>query len=203
LRGGWRCVQLHLFLNLISAVSEIKLDLCEAHNIKGYPTLSLYRDNDFVETFRKNRDLGLLLEYVSLNAEKTKSAKDSATSSSASSTSAPPPEYNTEGTVLALDPSTFGPTIKKGPAFIKFFAPWCGHCKKLAPHWKDLAKHMQYKMTIAEVNCEDHGSLCKKEGIEGYPALFFYPGSGAEKSEYLGGRKLEQLSAFADKANEP
>jgi protein disulfide-isomerase len=40
---------------------------------------------------------------------------------------------NPDGKVLSLNPATFAKTITSGPVFIKFFAPWCGHCKKLAP----------------------------------------------------------------------
>lgn len=61
---------------------------------------------------------------------------------------------------------------------------------------------MQHKLNIAEVNCEDHKAICKQEGIEGYPMLFYYGGKGA-KTEYTGGRKLEQLAAFANKVSGP
>lgn len=104
--------------------------------------------------------------------------------------------------MLVLDSSSFDTTLRQGPAFVKFYAPWCGHCKKLAPHWTQLARHMQHRLTVAEVDCEDQPAVCKREGVTGYPMLFFYGPTGA-KTEYTGGRKFEHLSAFADKANAP
>ena len=110
---------------------------------------------------------------------------------------------NPTGEVLALSGETFAKTLSKGPAFVKFFAPWCGHCKKLAPTWKQLARHMQNKLTVAEVNCDDNSALCKSQEIQGYPTLVWFGQgeNGSGRSEYNGGRKLDQLKTFAEKAS--
>lgn len=82
----------------------------------------------------------------------------------------------------------------------------CGHCKKLAPIWTQVASHMRDKLTIAEVDCDAHSSLCRSEGIEGFPVMQFYSGgSGPDghKTEYTGGRKFDQLMRFAEMAIAP
>jgi thioredoxin-like negative regulator of GroEL len=78
----------------------------------------------------------------------------------------------------------------------------CGHCKKLAPTWEKLAKELQRRVTVAELNCENHKSLCSSEGVNGFPMLFFYPESG-KKSEYSGTRKLEAMKNWAERAVKP
>ena len=77
----------------------------------------------------------------------------------------------------------------------------CGHCKKLAPTWIQLAKHMQHQLNVAEVNCDENDALCRSQEVLGYPMLQYY--LGGVKTEYTGGRKIDQLKAFAEKAATP
>lgn len=62
---------------------------------------------------------------------------------------------------------------------------------------------MRGKLDIVEVDCEAHGALCRSQGISGYPMLFYYGTNGGSKTEYTGGRKPEQLKAFAEKVSGP
>jgi thioredoxin domain-containing protein 5 len=190
-------------------------DLCDKNNINSYPTLLMFEDGKQVDQFRGARDLPALKTFMKRHIKvapesepepKPKAdaepAPEAPPAKIAPPTQAPKPRVNTDGQVISLDADTFTKTLAKGPAFVKFFAPWCGHCKKLAPTWKQLARHMQDKVTIAEVNCDDHSALCKAQGIQGYPTLVWYAAGDAPsgKSEYNGGRKLDALKAFAEKA---
>lgn len=40
------------------------------------------------------------------------------------------------------------------PWFIKFYAPWCPHCQRLAPTWKDMAAQLRNQVNVGEVNCD-------------------------------------------------
>ncbi|KAF9045695.1 thioredoxin-domain-containing protein [Hymenopellis radicata] len=164
-------------------------DLCNANGITGYPTLNVYKNGEFVEKFKGNRVLDTLVPYIKRHAVDVPP---------------PSPEYipNPNGAVAILDTKSFQSTLDQGSTFVKFYAPWCGHCKKLAPTWVKLAKLFQGKLTVAEVDCDANKALCSAQEIEGYPTLVYYSAGGA-KTEYTSGRKLEALAAFAEKANAP
>ncbi|KAK7051384.1 hypothetical protein VNI00_004884 [Paramarasmius palmivorus] len=181
-------------------------DLCNANNVDGYPQMNLYVDGEFQTKFEGRREPEILRKFLKKHARPPTppEAEEQTTTTTTTPPAKPPPTLNLDGTVLPLTPNTFTSTLSLGPAFVKFYAPWCGHCKKLAPAWLSLASFYRGKVTIAEVNCDDNPSLCKEQGVQGYPTLFYYVGGGEGigKTEYTGGRNLEQLKAFVGKATE-
>jgi thioredoxin domain-containing protein 5 len=49
--------------------------------------------------------------------------------------------------------------------FVKFYAPWCGHCKAMAPAWEEFAKsNTDSKLKVAEVDCTTSKAACDKFG---------------------------------------
>ncbi|KAG6329791.1 hypothetical protein ID866_9299 [Astraeus odoratus] len=196
-------------------------DLCSAKGVTGYPQMNLYRDGEFVEMFKGNREFQLLVDYLVEHAEPKPTPapepepvvgeEEPVVEPTPEPIATPEPEplhvqtprvdFNPAGEVAMLNAQTFDRFLADGPVFVKFFAPWCGHCKKLAPTWAQLARHMQHKMNIAEVDCDQHKQLCASQGINGYPTLIFY--AHGAKTEYGGSRKYDQLIAFTEQASNP
>jgi protein disulfide-isomerase A6 len=125
-----------------------------------------------------------------------------ATLSVAKGPSAPPPTYaNSE--VIDLIPSNFDKFAFTGkPALVEFFAPWCGHCKNLAPVYEQLAQDyapFKDKLTIAKVDADAEKSLGKKFGVQGFPTIKWFDGKSDTPEDYNGGRDLESLTEFITK----
>ncbi|PSN66322.1 disulfide isomerase [Corynespora cassiicola Philippines] len=103
--------------------------------------------------------------------------------------------------VVDLTPDNFDSIVLKSgkPALVEFFAPWCGHCKNLAPTYEELATTFQHagdKVTVAKVDADNHKALGKKFGVSGFPTLKWFDGKSDKPSDYEGGRDLESLQKF-------
>lgn len=100
--------------------------------------------------------------------------------------------------VKDLLPSNFDDIVLNSgkPALVEFFAPWCGHCKTLAPIYEELAHAFEHsdKLTIAKVDADAHKDLGRKHGVQGFPTLKWF--ENGKVDDYKGGRDLESLVAF-------
>lgn len=103
--------------------------------------------------------------------------------------------------VIDLIPDNFDSIVLDSgkPALVEFFAPWCGHCKTLAPVYEELAQNLEWskdKVTIAKVDADEHKSLGQRFGVQGFPTLKWFDGKSDTPEAYSGGRDLESLTSF-------
>ncbi|KAF7488811.1 Protein disulfide-isomerase A3 [Sarcoptes scabiei] len=83
---------------------------------------------------------------------------------------------------------------------VKFYAPWCGHCKRLAPEYEEAAKKLKSHdppIVLAKVDCtSDKGKdVCSVHGVNGYPTLKIFK-DGEFSSEYNGPRQSDGIVKY-------
>lgn len=82
---------------------------------------------------------------------------------------------------------------------VKYYAPWCGHCKKLAPVWDELGEHFKDNENLVIAKFDATANEAEGVEIRGYPTLIFYPKNNKAGVDYSGERELQN---FKDWLNE-
>jgi len=101
--------------------------------------------------------------------------------------------------VIDLTESTFDPLVMQSEELwlVEFFAPWCGHCKNLAPHWAKAATELGGVAKLGAVDATVHAGLASKYGIKGYPTIkVFRPGKKGSPEDYQGGRTSSDIVTY-------
>ena len=78
---------------------------------------------------------------------------------------------------LVIDLNESGGQVKSDKGwFIKFYAPWCGHCQRLAPIWSEFNRLHSEEVNVGLVDCTTDGGkpLCGKMEVRGYPSLLYF-----------------------------
>ncbi|XP_026731901.1 protein disulfide-isomerase A6 homolog [Trichoplusia ni] len=83
---------------------------------------------------------------------------------------------------------------------VEFYAPWCGHCKNLEPHWAKAATELKGKVKLGALDATVHQSMAGRYQVQGYPTIKLFA-SGKKTSDsvedYNGGRTSSDIVTFA------
>nr|CAB3267397.1 thioredoxin domain-containing protein 5 [Phallusia mammillata] len=176
----------------VDCTGETKL--CSDEGVLGYPTLKLYRPDQETVRYTGGRDIESLRRFAISSDESTPDAVQQ--------------EALTHNDGLYdITAESFDEHVSKGDHFIKFFAPWCGHCKRMEPTWVDLAKahipstDMTEDVKIGRIDCTAHGSICSSHGVKGYPTLLWF-NNGKLSKKYQGSRDLKSFETFITEMKE-
>jgi len=152
----------------------------EKYGIQGFPTLKFFpKGSTDPEDYEGGRSVEEVVTYIN---------KKAGTKVFVVEAPSPVKTLTTENfDSIALDTNK--------DVLVEFYAPWCGHCKKLAPIYDELATAFseEKNIVIAKVDATVDEALAAKYGIKGYPTLKWF-GKGATAAEdYNGGRSLEDF----------
>jgi len=198
---------------LVDKYPKWKFTFCELSSLKNNEKkmLGLAEGSEFVISVVRGERKRFVLEGAENIQNKDKLEKFLADVSAGKLKphykSEPKPQSATDvDGVTVLTGDTFEDKVlnPKSDVFVEFYAPWCGHCKKLAPIWADLAKKAKTAgwdtrgIVIAKMDAT--ANECEEE-VTGFPTMVLYPAVRSDRKMkqkllYSGARELGQLTEF-------
>ena len=103
--------------------------------------------------------------------------------------------YSSNSKVVQLTQSNFNSMVLQSNEvwIVEFYAPWCGHCKSLAPHFDKAALALNGMVKVGAVNMDEHQSVGSPYGIQGFPTLKVFGADKKKPSDYQGERSAKAI----------
>lgn len=104
-----------------------------------------------------------------------------------------------DGDVVTLTQGNFSETVSAHEnMLVEFYAPWCGHCKELAPHYREAASLLKDDgVVLAKVDAEAETGLAESHEVQGFPTILFF--SKGISRPYTGGRQSADIVEWVRK----
>ena len=103
-----------------------------------------------------------------------------------------------DGTPVELREDQFEAFVQRTglPVLADFWAPWCGPCRAMAPHFERAAAELKDRVRLVKVNTEEAPGLAQRYGIRAIPTLVLFKG-GVEAKRMSGALDAGALARWA------
>lgn len=197
-------------IGALDGTNDDAKDIMQKYSVQGFPTLKFFGANKRTPKDYEGQRTGdaMITEVVKqvgrMVKERTKGSGGAKSSSSSSGNKQKPSgggsKKGSSSAVIELTESNFNALVmdSNDQWLVEFFAPWCGHCKNLAPEWENAAKQLKGSVQLGAVDATEHGSLASKYGVKGYPTIKVFPAGKKKKAkDYNGPREAAGIVSYA------
>ncbi|ERM96921.1 hypothetical protein AMTRI_Chr10g228520 [Amborella trichopoda] len=167
--------------------------LAQEYGIRGFPTIKVFSPGKSPADYQGAREVKPIAEYavqqIKALLRDRLNGKAAGGSNTKSETSAS----------VELNSRNFDEMVLKSKDLwiVEFYAPWCGHCKKLAPEWKKAANNLKGKLKLGHVDCDTEKSLMSRFNVQGFPTILVFGVDKDSPYPYEGARAASAIESFA------
>ncbi|XP_025832812.1 protein disulfide-isomerase A5 isoform X1 [Agrilus planipennis] len=135
------------------------------YNITGFPTLLYYEQGELKFQYEGDNTKNAIINFMRNPQTPPVKIKE--------------PEWSdVDNEVVHLTSSSFVPVIKEeSSVLVMFYAPWCGHCKRMKPEYEKAAAVMKEEGIpgiLAAVDATKEQSVASQYSIKGYPTVKYF-----------------------------
>ncbi|XP_034839340.1 protein disulfide-isomerase A5 isoform X1 [Maniola hyperantus] len=167
----------------------------QLYNITGFPTLLFFEKGQYRFPYNGDNKRQAIVDFMrdpSSQLQKKKEVVDDS--------------WSEDSDVVHLTADTFDSVLAKADnALVVFYAPWCGHCKRIKPEFEKAAariKDQKINGLLAAVDATKQPELASRFGVKGYPTLKYFS-KGEYQYDAGHARQEQQIIDFMRSPQEP
>jgi protein disulfide-isomerase A6 len=212
---------LHGVVKVVAVDATVHGALAQKYGVQGYPTLKMFGlDKKSPTAYEGERKADAIISNCMKAANALVKDRKAGKKGSPTSSPAPKPDSKSNGSgsgsgsgepkakagkpsvsdVVTLTADNFQQLVLDSADhwLVEFYAPWCGHCKNLAPEWEEAAQKLAGSVKLGALDATAHESLAQKYAIKGFPTIkLFSAGKKDKVVDYQGPRDAAGIVEYA------
>lgn len=194
-------------VKVVSVDATQHQSLAQKYQIQGFPTIKIFgADKKKPVDYQGQRTSGAMVQEAMKQVNNLIKERTGGKSSSSGEKKSSSKKDNGGGKkkgsdVIELTEANFEALVMDSQDhwLVEFYAPWCGHCKALAPEWEKAATRLASQgVKLGAVDATVHTNLASKYGIRGFPTIkVFGAGPKSTPIDYNGPREADGIVQYA------
>lgn len=192
-------------VNVGAVDADSHKQLAGQYGVTGFPTIKIFGANkNSPEPYQGARSAEAIVNAALNTASSVVKSRLSGGGSGSSSSGGGGKKSGggSSDDVVKLTDANFEELVVKSNDMwlVEFYAPWCGHCKNLAPHWASAATELKGKVKLGALDATAETVMAGRFGIRGYPTIKYFPSGPKDldsAKDYDGGRTSGDIVQWA------